>query len=120
MIHYMSNQGVGDAWVGNELHVVDQAGIPFVLHALRRTSRALFNSPWAAELNRNTKAIYPLPIASFIASVLMAPFLFRGRFFSALANALFGRRESIRNRFAVLAHFFVAAHWARSLVKQEV
>lgn len=120
MIHYMSIQGVGDAWVGNELNVMRKAGIPVVLHALRRSSRKLFDSPWANEMLGNTRFIYPIPPLGFIASVLMAPFLFGSSFFSALGNALFGERENFRNRVVALLHLFVAAHWARGLRGEKV
>jgi len=57
--------------------------------------------------------IYPLPVLAFIVSALAAPLLFRGRFFAALCNALYGKREHLRARIAGIAHFFVACHWAR-------
>lgn len=120
MIHYMSTNGVGDAWVGNELHVLRQKGIPFVLHALRPATRKLFASPWAAEMNRDTRVVYPLPKLSFALSVLIAPFLFHVRFLAALCNAIFGRRESLRVRASCFWHLWVACHWARSLRGQDV
>jgi colanic acid/amylovoran biosynthesis glycosyltransferase len=120
MIHYMTTQGVGDAWVGNELNVMRKAGVPFVLHALRKSSRKLFDSPWANELLKNTRFIYPIPKLEFIVSALMAPFLFGPRFWGALFNALFGERESFRNRVVALGHLFVAAHWARGLRNEKV
>ena len=46
--------------------------------------------------------------------------LFGRRYFAALANALFGKRESLRCRFAALSHFFVACHWARKLRRESV
>lgn len=116
----MSTFGVGDAWVGNELNTVRKAGIPFVLHAMRKPTRALFASEWASDLNRNTRVIYPLPWLGLTASILAAPFLFGGRFLAALWNALAGRRESFRCRLAGLSHFFVACHWARSLRHETV
>jgi colanic acid/amylovoran biosynthesis glycosyltransferase len=115
MIHYMSTFGVGDAWVANELHVVESQGVPFVLHAMRAPTRALFASAWAAELARETRVIYPLPKLALVSSVAAAPFRFGGRFFAALGNALFGKRESLRARTAALWHFAVACHWAHSL-----
>lgn len=120
MIHYITTQGVGDAWIGNELRVVRRAGIPFVLHAMRRPASTYFASDWAEELGRRTRHLYPLPVAGMAVSVASAPFLFGRRFVGAMLNALFGRRESLRARVACLAHFFVACHWARSLRREPV
>ena len=114
MIHYVTTQGLGQPWVGNELHVLQRDGIPFVLHAMRAPDQKLFESDWATRLNRETRTIYPLPPARMALSLAVAPVLFRRRFLSALLNALFGERESMRARVATLAHFFVACHWART------
>ena len=114
MIHYMSTFGVGDAWVGNELRIVMLRGVPVVLHAMRAPTHALFKSPWAAELAGRTRVLYPLPKLRTLVDVLAAPFRF-GNFFPALANALIGKRESLRARIAALSHFFVACHWAQQL-----
>ncbi|HEV8292921.1 MAG TPA: hypothetical protein VGP94_13395, partial [Tepidisphaeraceae bacterium] len=62
MIHYITTTGIGNAWVGNELHVVSQHGVPFILHSMRPPQQAFFRSPWAAELQKNTRILYPLPI----------------------------------------------------------
>jgi glycosyltransferase involved in cell wall biosynthesis len=120
MIHYITTTGIGNAWVGNELHVVQQHGVPFMLHSMRPPQQAFFRSPWAAELQKNTRVLYSLPIGGMTASILAAPILFGARFFAALLNALFGRRESFRARIAALSHFFVACHWARSLRRDQV
>ena len=42
MIHYITTTGIGNAWVGNELHVVSQHGVPFVLHSMRPPQQAFF------------------------------------------------------------------------------
>lgn len=121
MIHYMTTQGLGDAWVGNELHIVAQTnGIPVVLHAMRAPTRKLFASEWASELNRNTRVVYPLNSLSMLVSAVAAPALFGGRFWAALGNALLGRREHLRARLASLAHLFVACDWARTLRREPV
>ena len=120
MIHYITTNGIGNAWVGNELRVVAGAGIPFLLHAMRKPAQTYFVSEWADQLNRATRPIYPLPWASALVSLLLAPVLFGGRFFSALANALFSKRETLRGRVAGIAHFLVACHWARGLRRQQV
>lgn len=114
LIHYMTTSGIGYPWVAAELSVMDRRGIPFVLHALRQPHQNLFDSEWAAEMDRATRRVYPLPPAGFAASALLAPALYGRRFFGALANALFGERESLRARLAALAHLFVACHWART------
>ena len=105
MIHYITTQGLGQPWVGNELYVLRRQNVPFVLHAMRRPEQKLFDSEWAAELNRDTRTIYPIPPLAMVVSMLLAPLLFRGRFVSALFNALIGKRESARARVATLAHF---------------
>lgn len=115
MIHYVTTNGIGDAWVGNELRVVRQAGIPAVLHAMRPPYQHFFASDWAAALHRETRQIYPLPPLKLAAAVALAPVRFGRRFFAALGNALFGKRESLRARLACLAHLFVACHWATRL-----
>ena len=112
MIHYLTTNGIGDAWVGNELRIVRKAGIPVVLHAMRSPQQKLFASDWAAELHRQTRQIYPVPPLPLVGNSLLAPFRFGGRFWSALGNGLFGKRESLRGRIACLSHLFVACHWA--------
>ncbi len=113
MIHYITSNGIGNAWVANELSRVDAAGVPFVLHAMRSPEKLLHGSDWAIRMNRQTRVIYPLAGWGPLLSLVTAPIVFRGRFFSALGNALFGRREHLRARVAGIAHFFVACHWAR-------
>lgn len=120
MIHYMTTQGVGDAWVGNELRIVSKAGIPTRLHALNSPKATYFNAEDIAEMNRETRVIYPLSKAAALAAVLAGPLRFGGRFFAALGNALFGPRESLRNRMVGLWHFAVACHWAAGLKDDEV
>jgi colanic acid/amylovoran biosynthesis glycosyltransferase len=115
MIHYMTPQGVGDAWVGNELRIVDRAGIPFVLHALHRPGATYFTSPDIAALDAATRAIYPIGQAAALGAVLAGPARFGGRFWRALGEALTGPRESLRNRFVGLWHFALACHWAARL-----
>lgn len=115
-IHYITSNGIGNAWVANELSRVDAARVPFVLHAMRSPEKLLHGSEWALRMNRQTVVMYPLPVLGMIRSVVVAPVLFRGRFFSALGNALFGAREHLRARVAGIAHFFVACHWARSVL----
>jgi glycosyltransferase involved in cell wall biosynthesis len=115
MIHYMTIQGVGDAWVGNELRGVKAAGIPVVLHALRRPAKTFFSSEDIAALDRETRTIYPLSRGRAMAALLAAPGRFGGRFWGALGSALFGARESLRVRALGLWHLAVACHWAAGL-----
>jgi len=115
MIHYITTNGIGNAWVANELSRLDAAGVPFVLHALRKPEALFHGSDWAVRLNQRTRSIYPLPAPGLVLSLLLAPLLFRGRFFAALINALFGRREHLRARAGGLAHLAVACHWARRM-----
>lgn len=120
MIHYMTTQGVGDAWVGNELRVVQAADVPFALHALMRPEKTYFTSPDIDALNRDTTVLYPLSKGAALKAVLAAPGRFGSRFWSALGNALTGRRESTRNRLVGMWHFAVACHWAGELMDRDV
>jgi len=120
MIHYITTNGIGSAWVATELRIVEREGIPFTLHSMRPPHAEFFASEWAAQINRDTRLIYPLPFAGTAVSLLLAPVLFGRRFFAALANALFGRRETFRGRVAGMAHFCAACHWARGLRKENV
>lgn len=119
MIHYMTTNGVGNAWVGNELRVCLREGIPVVLHALWRPEQTFFSSEDVARMDRETRVLYPLPLRSAL-SFLLAPLRFRGRFFAALWNALTGRRESLRVRAVGLLHLFAACHWASAQRDEEV
>jgi glycosyltransferase involved in cell wall biosynthesis len=120
MIHYITTNGTGNAWVPNELGQLQRAGVPFVLHTMRRPSETFHSSAWARKINEEMQAIYPVPLLGVLASVIAAPFIFRGRFFSALWNALFGERETFRGRVAVIAHFLVACYWARTRRDEEI
>jgi colanic acid/amylovoran biosynthesis glycosyltransferase len=115
MIHYITTNGIGNAWVAAELEVMRGKGIPFVLHSLRAPHQNFFGSAWSEDLNRKTRLIYPVPPAGLLVSVLLAPWLFGRRFFAVLLNSLFGERESLRARLVAIAHVFVACHWARGL-----
>lgn len=120
MIHYMTIQGVGDAWVGNELRAVRAAGIPVGLHALRHPEKTFFSSDDIAELGRATRAIYPLSRRRALTALLAAPARFGARFWGALGNALFAPRESLRIRALGLWHLAVACHWAAGLKGEPV
>ncbi|MCP4249418.1 MAG: glycosyltransferase family 4 protein [bacterium] len=113
MIHYITTNGIGNAWVANELRQVELAAVPFMLHTMRPPGQTYHLSEWALKINRRTRVIYPLPRLSMLVSALAGSFLFGGRFFAALANALFGERETLRGRIAAIAHLLVACHWAR-------
>ncbi len=114
MIHYISATGPGDAWVVNELEIVDRAGIPFQLHALRAPRSTYHASAWGQKLASLTTAVYPLKGAD-VWRIVSAPFRFHRHFCSALINAIFGERENLRNRIVCLLHLFVACAWATRL-----
>lgn len=120
MIHYMTTQGVGDAWVGNELRIVKKAGIPVALHALMRPEKTYFSSEDITEMATETKVLYPLSKRAALGAVLSAPGRFGASFWSALRDACLGKRESLRNRLVGLWHFAVACHWAQSLTDKDV
>jgi glycosyltransferase involved in cell wall biosynthesis len=113
MIHYVTTTGIGNAWVANELRIVQTAGVPFVLHGMRGPQQMFFKSDWAADLARGTRVIYPLPVWGTMAAVATAPWVHGRRFFAAAWNAMFGSRESLRTRLSCLAHFVVACYWTR-------
>jgi glycosyltransferase involved in cell wall biosynthesis len=117
MIHYMTSEGLGSPWVGNELRIVTQAGVPVRLHCMRLPAKIHFDSAWAKDLQASATVLYPVPAGRVVAAALAGPFAFGGRFFGALGNALLGERENQRARLACLAHFFVACMWALGLKK---
>jgi len=112
MIHYMTTRGIGNAWVGNELRILQREKIPFRLHSLVRPETSYFLSPEFTEIAEQTNVIYPLGMSA-IFSLLAAPWLFGARFWSALWNAVTGPRESTWLRLKVLWHLIVACDWAR-------
>ena len=114
-ICYITTNGIGNAWVAAELKVLSERGINIDLYSMHRPHQVFFSSEWASSISQKTVCLYPLPIFSFLFSILAAPFLFRARFFSALWNALASPRENFRARVAGLAHLFVACHWARQI-----
>lgn len=120
MIHYMTTQGVGDAWVGNELRVVAKAGIPVQLHALNQPQSTYFTAPEIDAMNTATQVIYPLSPIRVALAVLAAPVRFGGRAFGALWNALTGERESLKIRLTGLWHYGVACHWAAAQRDAEI
>jgi colanic acid/amylovoran biosynthesis glycosyltransferase len=120
MIHYMSTNGVGNAWVGNELRVLIRGGIPFVLHSLIRPPNTFFTSEDVATIDRQTRVLYPLPKLRSVCSLALAPLRFRGRFVQAAWNALTGERESLRNRLVGAWHLYVACDWAGGLNQDDV
>jgi colanic acid/amylovoran biosynthesis glycosyltransferase len=119
MIHYITSHGIGNAWVATELRVMQAKGIPVVLHSLYRPHQNFFGSEWAKQMDQQTRLLYPLRPFGLLLSVVLAPLLFGSAFWAALANALFGQRESWSARWRTLAHFLVACHWARELRSQE-
>jgi hypothetical protein len=120
MIHYISTQGVGNAWIGNELRILRSEGIPFRLHSLTRPDSTYFLAGEIEDLGKATRYLYPLSPLRVLVSLVCAPFLFGRRFWAALANALFGERENLWRRTKALGHFVVACDWARTLRQEDV
>ena len=52
MIHYITSNGIGNAWVEAELETLRRSGVPFVLHTLRMPTRHFFGSPDALLVNQ--------------------------------------------------------------------
>ena len=84
MIHYMTTNGIANAWVGNELRILQRDGIPFRLHSLRRPESSYFLASDIEDLARATNHIYPLPWLRALVSLSVAPVLFGVRFWAAL------------------------------------
>jgi glycosyltransferase involved in cell wall biosynthesis len=120
MIHYITSNGVGNAWVGNELTQLARHSIPFVLHSLHRPKQTYFKSPAVNEINHKTRFIYPISPVKLVAAVCCGPFVFGTHFWFALLNSLFGRKESFSVRLKSVLHFAVACVWARSLLGKPV
>lgn len=120
MIHYITPTGIASAWVANEIEVMSKHGIPVMLHSIRPSAQRFFTSPWARELDAQTRVIYPVAPFSIVTAFLLAPFRFGARFFGALLNAIVGSRESMRNRVVAFGHFLVACHWAHRLRREKV
>ena len=115
MIHYITSNGVGNAWVGNELTQLSRCNIPFVLHSLHGPQQTYFKSPAVNEINQKTKFIYPVSPINLLAAVCTGPFVFGQHFWFALLNSVFGRKESFTVRLKSILHFAVACVWAKSL-----
>lgn len=120
MIHYITTNGIGNAWVAAELKEMERYGIPYALHSMRAPHQNFFGSDWARAVNEKTKLLYPLPPLELVESIALAPFRYRGRFLRALSNALFSERETPRARIAALAHLGVACLWAGRLESDRV
>lgn len=117
MIHYISTNGIGNAWIAAEMQAMMRAGLPMRLHAMRGPHLRFYTSSWARAIDSDTRLIYPLAVLSTIRAMLLAPVRYRSRFCAALVNALFSPRESMRARLAGIAHFFVACCWADQLTR---
>lgn len=115
MIHYITSNGVGNAWVGNELTILSQHSIPFALHSLHAPQQTYFKSPAVNEINQKTKFIYPISPVTLLTAVATGPFVFGRYFWFALLNSWFGRKESFSVRLKSILHFAVACVWARTL-----
>jgi glycosyltransferase involved in cell wall biosynthesis len=120
MIHYMTTNGLGNAWVGNELRVLAREKIPYVLHSLIRPPQTFFASTDTGAMDRDTRTLYPIVWGPSLRAFVLAPIRFRGRFFAALWNALTGRRETLRARLVGIWHLYVACHWATMLRSEKV
>jgi glycosyltransferase involved in cell wall biosynthesis len=116
----MAADGVGCAWVGNELRIVRKSGIPFALNGLYKPTTRYFAAEDIAVLERETQYLYPLRKWRVARDVVLAPARFGTRFFAALGNALFGERESLSVRAVAFWHLLVACHWAAMLKDRKV
>lgn len=120
MIHYITTNGIGNAWVAAELKIVQEAGIPCKLHSMRPPHQSFFGSDWAKTINRETQYLYPFRPFKILGAVAMAPFRYRERFAKAALNAMFSSRENPRARIAGIAHLLIACDWANDLRDEDV
>lgn len=100
MIHSISTNGIRNAWVGNELRILQREGITLRLHSLMCPQSSYFLAPEIHDLARATHHIYPVPALQVLVSLTAAPLLFGARFWTALWNALTGgckRRGVVRD-----------------------
>lgn len=115
VIQYITTNGIGNAWVANEVRKVEEAGVSVSIAALWRDSGNFFDSEWAARLDRETDYLYPLSVSSSVMGLVAAPFRFGARFWSSVWNAMTGPRESMSVRAKSFLHLVVACHWASKL-----
>lgn len=120
MIHYITTNGIGNAWVAAELQNMHKYEIPTRLHSMRPPHQNFFGSEWAQKMNEDTNLLYPIHFLSVLASLFLSPFLFHKRFFSSAWIALFGKKENFRVRAAGIAHFIVACDWARKIRHEKI
>lgn len=116
----MCTTGINNPWVPHELRQMEKLNIPFRLHSMRKPAAHYHTSQWALDLDRQTQVLYPVKLFKAIWALCVAPFFFGTRFWGALFNAIFAKRESMRVRIAGIAHFVVACIWARQLKHQQV
>ncbi len=120
MIVYITTNGIGNAWVGNELRWVKCAGIPTRLYAMRSPHQDFHSSDWAQEIQSETRDLYPINPLRLIVSPIQAGIRFPRRLIAAVGNAVFGQREHFRARLAGVFHLLVACDWIRRLSTDEV
>lgn len=120
MIVYITTNGIGNAWVGNELRWVKQAGVPVRLYAMRSPHQEFHSSNWAEEICSETRDLYPISALRLIVSTIQSAMRHPWRFLHAAGNALFGKREHLRARLAGVFHLLVACDWIRRLSTDEV
>ncbi len=120
MIQYITTHGVGNAWVANEVHRLQQAGLEVQIAALHRDPHGFFEADWARRLDADTRILYPIGVLELIRAAIAAPIRFGGRYWSALWNALTGPRESLAIRLKGLGHFVVACAWASEIRQRGV
>ena len=120
MIHYITTNGIGNAWVAAEIKYIVDEGLPVVLHSMRPPQQNFYGSDWAKKMNHKTQLIYPINILSILMSLMLAPFLFGRYFWLSLSNAFFSKRESLRARIACLFHLLIAIDWARNIRKEDI
>jgi hypothetical protein len=95
MIHYMTADGLSAPWVGNELRIVGEAGVPYALHTMRAPTKTNFGSAWAQAIAQGMRRpLYPLPVIELVRSVVAGPFVWGSVLCGAVQRGVWASRDA--------------------------
>ncbi len=110
---FLTSNGVGNAWVPDQVLGLRARGVPVELHALHAAEQDFHGSERIEALRAETHRVYPVAWAAVVRDLLLAPFRFRGRLLGALASALRpGEPTAPTDRLRLLVQLAVAVSWA--------